>query len=41
MGTSKVREALEKGTSVQEIVAGFKTGLEEFKALRKPYLLYD
>jgi uncharacterized protein YbbC (DUF1343 family) len=41
MGTSKVREALEKGTSVQEIVAGFKTGLEEFKVLRKPYLLYD
>jgi uncharacterized protein YbbC (DUF1343 family) len=41
MGTSKVREALEKGTSVREIVAGFQTGLEEFKALREPYLLYE
>ena len=41
MGTSKVREALEKGASVQEIVAGFKAGLEEFKSFRKSYLLYD
>lgn len=41
MGTSKVREALERGTSVRVIVAEFKAGLEEFKALRKPYLLYD
>ena len=40
MGTSKVRDALEKGTSVGEIVAGFKTGLEGFKVLREPYLLY-
>ena len=41
MGTASVREALEKGRSVREIVAGFKTGLEEFKALREPYLLYE
>jgi len=40
MGTSKVREALENGTNVAEIVAGFKPGLEGFKVLREPYLLY-
>jgi uncharacterized protein YbbC (DUF1343 family) len=41
MGGSGVREALEKGTSVADILAGLEPGLEEFRALRKPYLLYD
>jgi uncharacterized protein YbbC (DUF1343 family) len=40
MGTVKVREALEKGVAVGEIVAGFKPGLEKFFEKRKPYLLY-
>jgi uncharacterized protein YbbC (DUF1343 family) len=41
MGGSRVREALEKGTSVADILAGLEPGLEEFRALRRPYLLYD
>lgn len=40
MGTAKVREALEKGRSVREIVAGFEAGLKTFAAERQPYLLY-
>ncbi len=40
MGTSSVREALERGESVDQIVAGFKPGLAEFAKLRGPYLLY-
>ena len=41
MGGARVREALEKGTGVAEIMAGMEAGLEEFRALRGPYLLYD
>lgn len=40
MGTAKVRQALEKGTPVAQIVATFQPGLAEFRSLRKPYLLY-
>jgi uncharacterized protein YbbC (DUF1343 family) len=40
MGTAKVRQALEKGTPVAQIVATFQPGLAEFRTLRKPYLLY-
>jgi len=40
MGTSKVREALEKGIEVQEIVGSYNKQLNEFSELRKPYLLY-
>ena len=40
MGTSKVLSAIQNGTPMEEIVAGFKTGLEEFSRLRRPYLLY-
>jgi uncharacterized protein YbbC (DUF1343 family) len=40
MGTSKVREAFERGTSYEQIVAGFDRGLAEFAALRQPFLLY-
>jgi uncharacterized protein YbbC (DUF1343 family) len=40
MGTSSVREALERGEPAEKIVAGFKPGLEEFARLREPYLLY-
>ena len=40
MGTSTVREALERGEPAEQIVAGFKPGLAEFAKLREPYLLY-
>ena len=40
MGTSSVREALERGDSVEKIVEGFKQRLAEFEKLRAPFLLY-
>ncbi len=41
MGTSSVREALERGEPVDKIVASFQPGLSEFSKLRAPYLLYQ
>ena len=40
MGTSRVREALERGEPPEKIVAGFTPGLAEFAKLRAPFLLY-
>jgi len=40
MGTSTVREALERGEPVEKIVAATQPGLKEFAKLREPYLLY-
>ena len=40
MGTSKVREALEKGVDVKDILKNFEEDLNKFSNLRKPYLLY-
>ena len=40
LGTSSVREALERGEPVDKIVAGFAPGLNTFGKLREPYLLY-
>ncbi len=40
MGTAKVREALERGTSIEEITRSFTDGLAGFAELRKAYLLY-
>lgn len=40
MGTSKVREALEKGIDVKDIIKSYKGELDNFSELRKPYLLY-
>jgi uncharacterized protein YbbC (DUF1343 family) len=40
MGTTKVRLALEKGTTVTGIVASWQDGLRAFEELRRPYLLY-
>jgi uncharacterized protein YbbC (DUF1343 family) len=40
LGTSSVREALERGEPVDKIVAGFQPGLDGFANLRAPYLLY-
>ena len=40
MGTSTVREALERGEPVEKIVAGFQPGLAAFAKLRAPFLIY-
>lgn len=40
MGTDRIRLALEKGTPVSEIAASWKSELDAFEILRKPYLLY-
>lgn len=40
LGTSSVREALERGEPVEKIVAGCQPGLAEFAKLRAPFLLY-
>ncbi len=40
MGTSKVREAFERGEGHAQIVATWETGLREFAQRREPYLLY-
>ena len=41
MGTSSVREALERGEPVEKIVAGFQPGSDDFAKLRAPFLLYQ
>ncbi len=40
MGTSKVRETLEKGIDVKDITKSYKGELDNFLVVRKPYLLY-
>jgi len=40
MGTAKVREGLEKGLEVAEIIKSYDSGLKAFAEARKPYLLY-
>lgn len=40
MGTSTVREAMERGETTERIVAGFAPGLAEFARLREEFLLY-
>jgi uncharacterized protein YbbC (DUF1343 family) len=40
LGTSTVREGLERGEPIEKIVAAFAPGLAEFAKLRGPYLLY-
>jgi uncharacterized protein YbbC (DUF1343 family) len=39
-GTDKVREALSRGTPVEEIVGGWSEGLEWFRERRREFLLY-
>jgi uncharacterized protein YbbC (DUF1343 family) len=41
MGTAKVREALERGLDLVEIVKGYEPGLKIFAEERKRYLLYE
>jgi uncharacterized protein YbbC (DUF1343 family) len=40
MGTSKVREALEKGIDIKDIIKSYQQELDNFSELRKTYLLY-
>lgn len=40
LGTSKVRQAIEAGASVPEIILSWQPALSEFVAKRQPYLLY-
>ncbi len=40
MGTSEVREALEKGIDIKDIVKSHQEDLNNFYMLRKSYLLY-
>lgn len=40
MGTSRIREALEKGVAVRDIMEGLGEELGRFAETRKPYLLY-
>jgi uncharacterized protein YbbC (DUF1343 family) len=39
-GTAKIREAFEKGIELEVIIEETKAGVEQFKDLREPYLLY-
>jgi len=39
-GTTKIREAIEKGMSIQEIKDGWQPCLDQFRSVRKRYLLY-
>ena len=41
MGTAKVRESLEKGLTVAEMVKGYEPGLRAFSEARRQYLLYE
>ncbi len=40
MGTSKIREAFEKGFDVKDIIRSYEVELNNFSELRKSYLLY-
>lgn len=40
LGTSTVREALERGVPVDKIISSFKPDLDNFAKLREPFLLY-
>jgi uncharacterized protein YbbC (DUF1343 family) len=40
-GTAKLQKQIEQGMSADEISATWKQGLDEFKEIRKKYLMYD
>jgi uncharacterized protein YbbC (DUF1343 family) len=40
MGTSRIREALEKGAKVEDIIQSYDEGLNNFSKVRKSYLMY-
>jgi uncharacterized protein YbbC (DUF1343 family) len=39
-GTTKLREQIESGVSIEDIAASWRAGEEEFAKRRRPYLLY-
>ncbi|HYO90335.1 MAG TPA: hypothetical protein VEQ40_01810, partial [Pyrinomonadaceae bacterium] len=39
-GTDRLRAAIERGDSLETIVASWQKGLDEFKKLRSRFLLY-
>ena len=39
-GTSALREAIESGARLDEIAASWRSGVEQFRRLREPFLLY-
>jgi uncharacterized protein YbbC (DUF1343 family) len=41
MGTAKVRENLERGLEITEIVKGYEADLKAFSEARRQYLLYE
>ncbi len=41
MGTSKIREVLEKGEEIRNIVQSYTNELRDFSEMRKSYLIYD
>jgi uncharacterized protein YbbC (DUF1343 family) len=40
-GTTKIREALERGEGLESIASSWQQGLNAFRAEREPYLLYS
>jgi uncharacterized protein YbbC (DUF1343 family) len=40
MGTSRIREAIEKGADVMDIIRGYQEELNSYSKRREPYLLY-
>jgi uncharacterized protein YbbC (DUF1343 family) len=39
-GTTKLREQIESGVSIEDISASWRAGQEEFAERRRPYLIY-
>ena len=39
-GTKKLRQAIERGDSLETIQASWREGIQQFKQVRAPYLLY-
>ncbi|MFW6131192.1 MAG: exo-beta-N-acetylmuramidase NamZ domain-containing protein [Candidatus Aminicenantaceae bacterium] len=39
-GTSRIREAIEEGVNIKDILSEYENDLKEFSDLRKPYLIY-
>ncbi len=40
-GTKKLQQQIEAGISETEIRKSWKNGLTDFRAMRKPYLIYN
>lgn len=41
MGTSRIREALQRGEDIQNIIESYDQALKDFSEMRKSYLIYD